>query len=547
MKKITLTLSFILGVALFASAQGTATVIPEDGAKFRMPSQELDNNSARFERRQSQSGWYVFAENYGQFNGLNYNGFITFLFPDSAKIIFPAGEMGVANTHVFGSMFDPKDPVFGSDRFSRWTDYTYDSMSWAQCYIRQVDSMDESTLIPATGVITVSDFSALAGATFEINGTTLTEGLEWDALTDNNTTANLLAAAIRTVKNNGADIFTVTVDNNIINITSIVKGEAGNLITISSSDPVNLEVSGSTLTGGETQTVTVEIIDTLFIQYFTAANQALSLRGLNFAADPNETFFAGLPRIETYQPNNNLLNSAAFRTDTLLLTADNKDSVTPAYSFISRRYTAGVNASVQGRNELFLNTIAASITFKPMKKYTIRDTLIALLDGVNVANKHNLMGVSYVSQSGYVHRISNEEAINNLFVTNGTLRTGNVGTGGWRSYSPFLGGISTFYFHISTDNLSVTAPDMKGNGIGEAYPNPTYGASNFTVPFSIATSGNVQFVLTDITGKTVQQINNRFDAGDNTVSFNSQNLTPGVYFYQMIAGSYKGVGKIIVK
>lgn len=110
----------------------------------------------------------------------------------------------------------------------------------------------ESTAVAATGTATVVDYTQLSGDTFTVDTTAiggasnvLTEGVDWTAATDNDTTAASLASAIDAIS--GVSAAAVGA---VVTITADDAGLAGNDIDIASGDAVNLTVSGSSLAGG---------------------------------------------------------------------------------------------------------------------------------------------------------------------------------------------------------------------------------------------------------------------------------------------------------
>lgn len=99
----------------------------------------------------------------------------------------------------------------------------------------------------ATGRVTVRDYTLLAGKTVTVNGTVLTEGVNWTAAVDNETTAATLEIAIEAVTNIDS-----TVDGAVINVTAGAIGAAGNAYTLATNAAADgLTVSGATLTGGQ--------------------------------------------------------------------------------------------------------------------------------------------------------------------------------------------------------------------------------------------------------------------------------------------------------
>lgn len=103
-----------------------------------------------------------------------------------------------------------------------------------------------------------SSFSGLAitfsggqnHATCTVNGTVLTEGTDWNAATDNDTTAASLELAIEAVT--GVDSSATAA---AITVEAATAGVAGDAITLATSDAVNLTKSGATLSGGRDATV----------------------------------------------------------------------------------------------------------------------------------------------------------------------------------------------------------------------------------------------------------------------------------------------------
>ena len=97
----------------------------------------------------------------------------------------------------------------------------------------------------ASGTITINDFNSLGGAVITVGAATLTEGAEWNAQDNNDTTAANLATAI----NNLSDVIAVS-SGNVVTVTASTDGTAGNGIVLASSDNANAEVSAATLEGG---------------------------------------------------------------------------------------------------------------------------------------------------------------------------------------------------------------------------------------------------------------------------------------------------------
>jgi len=120
------------------------------------------------------------------------------------------------------------------------TGATFNNQNLAVIYNGNNDSAS------ATGTITINDFNSLGGATITVGADTLTEGSDWNAGTDNDTTAANLAASIDALAG-----VTATSSGNVVTVTASTPGTAGNSIALASSDNTNAAVSGATLKNGK--------------------------------------------------------------------------------------------------------------------------------------------------------------------------------------------------------------------------------------------------------------------------------------------------------
>lgn len=77
------------------------------------------------------------------------------------------------------------------------------------------------------------------------------------------------------------------------------------------------------------------------------------------------------------------------------------------------------------------------------------------------------------------------------------------------------------------------------------YPNPAKTLTN--IPFNLPEKSLTKLTLTNVTGKVIQTlVNETLNAGSYSTPFNVTKLTPGVYFYELRAGSYHKALKMIV-
>jgi hypothetical protein len=77
------------------------------------------------------------------------------------------------------------------------------------------------------------------------------------------------------------------------------------------------------------------------------------------------------------------------------------------------------------------------------------------------------------------------------------------------------------------------------------YPNPFNPVTK--IRFSIPKYSNVKLFVYDVTGRLVTElVNSELTAGEYETDFNALNITSGVYFYTLQAGSFTDTKKLIV-
>ena len=110
-----------------------------------------------------------------------------------------------------------------------------------------IQYVDTSTA--ATGTVTIVDYTKLVGATLTVNGVVLTEGTQWHRGASNNAAATSLAGAVTTAT--ATTLCTASALGAVITVTANDATFKSNFISLATSDPVNLTLSDSHLTGGE--------------------------------------------------------------------------------------------------------------------------------------------------------------------------------------------------------------------------------------------------------------------------------------------------------
>jgi hypothetical protein len=77
------------------------------------------------------------------------------------------------------------------------------------------------------------------------------------------------------------------------------------------------------------------------------------------------------------------------------------------------------------------------------------------------------------------------------------------------------------------------------------YPNPFNPST--TIEFTLPKSDNVELKIYNILGKEVSKIVfKKLNSGNHTYQFDGQNLASGIYYYQLVAGEYQEVKKMIL-
>jgi hypothetical protein len=81
--------------------------------------------------------------------------------------------------------------------------------------------------------------------------------------------------------------------------------------------------------------------------------------------------------------------------------------------------------------------------------------------------------------------------------------------------------------------------------LGQNMPNPSNG--NTAVNYSLVSTENVTFEITDMTGKLVQVIREGVKtAGSYTVNINTNELSEGMYFYTITNGTSRVTKSMVV-
>ena len=107
--------------------------------------------------------------------------------------------------------------------------------------------------------------------------------------------------------------------------------------------------------------------------------------------------------------------------------------------------------------------------------------------------------------------------------------------------SGYFAGYSSIITNIDDNKESIP----KKFELSQNYPNPFNPAT--TIKYSIPKTSFVKLKIYDILGREVATlVNEEKTAGNFEVSFNAANLSSGVYFYRIQAGSFVATKKLLL-
>jgi hypothetical protein len=106
-------------------------------------------------------------------------------------------------------------------------------------------------------------------------------------------------------------------------------------------------------------------------------------------------------------------------------------------------------------------------------------------------------------------------------------------------------GISDVGTISSVTNIEEKNTIPVGYSLHQNYPNPFNPST--TIEFSLPKSEFVELKIYNILGKEVSiLVSKKLNQGNHSYKFDEQNLASGVYYYQLVAGEYREVKKMIL-
>ncbi len=117
-------------------------------------------------------------------------------------------------------------------------------------------------------------------------------------------------------------------------------------------------------------------------------------------------------------------------------------------------------------------------------------------------------------------------------------------------YNTQHNGSSLYVDNLSFDT-SISSIENTNNSLPQKfslyqnYPNPFNPST--TIEFSLPNSEYVELIVYNILGKEVTTlVSNKLNTGNHTYQFDGRNLASGVYYYQLVAGEFREVKKMIL-
>lgn len=98
---------------------------------------------------------------------------------------------------------------------------------------------------------------------------------------------------------------------------------------------------------------------------------------------------------------------------------------------------------------------------------------------------------------------------------------------------------------VRTAPIQIVIAPPKQYSLGQNYPNPFN--SSTKIPFDLPEPAQIKLTLYDLLGKQVGLLaTDRFDAGHHHISFQSDRLAAGLYFYELRANQFVAVKKLLI-
>lgn len=278
-----------------------------------------------------------------------------------------------------------------------------------------------------------------------------------------------------------------------------------------------------------------KVVDQLIVQFYKDENSFGSPRIIrsSFEGSGVETAFT--------PANHNRVLGARFNFETVIDLTDEHVYVDEVITI-----TLPVNLTSNPDRNLF----AVTFSYFPDFDYNFGDTLYAEIDNVEIANPINhfrpaFYGMTKGQLTSFNHGLFIHKQ--NQYYTDDS----------WRNFyipgNAFTNNELGMYvdFHVTStfkDPTFIAELTDNGYGLGNAYPNPAASDEVINIEFAIGNSELVTIDVYNIVGQKVKTITNEvYDSGNHTVTFSVNDLSPGIYLYNMNAGNFSKTEKLNIK
>lgn len=108
----------------------------------------------------------------------------------------------------------------------------------------------------------------------------------------------------------------------------------------------------------------------------------------------------------------------------------------------------------------------------------------------------------------------------------------------------FVSNFTSTQTTISEKNSLLELENRSILTLNQNYPNPS---STFTtIPFNLVEAMKVSMTIQDRFGKIVKELHQTFDAGNNQIEINSNDLPTGIYYYTLVAGAEMQTKRMVI-
>lgn len=237
----------------------------------------------------------------------------------------------------------------------------------------------------------------------------------------------------------------------------------------------------------------------------------------------------------------------AFDTQFLNLRWRNGPSnpVTRIYSFVDMAYTEITNSSSHLIDSLqnplpveltdfnsSVNANKVNLSWTTASEHNNKGFYIERNFSVNGSNSFEWISIGFIKGSGDLNTVT-EYSFQDKDLMTGVYQ--------YRLKQTDYNGLFE-YFYLNNEVEILRPVDFK---LSQNYPNPFNPSTN--IEFTLPAEGNVRLDLYDITGREVKNIiSGSYSAGYYNVKINAEDLSGGIYFYRLTAGTFTSAKKMIL-